>query len=89
MLIHQARTSDGVPENVKQLIEHYSMKAYVDQLLPLFMEGQEVGEIAAGNPEELISYLSVLSGLMVLSVQEVGGYRIPDVDLLLRIITGP
>jgi AcrR family transcriptional regulator len=90
MLIHQARTSDGVPEKAKQLVEQYSMKTFVDRLLPLFVEGQQVGEITAGDPEELIScYLSVLSGLMVLDAQQVEGYRIPSIDMLLRIITGP
>ncbi|MFD0697532.1 TetR/AcrR family transcriptional regulator [Paenibacillus sp. GCM10027628] len=88
LLIHQARTSDGVPDKVKQLIEDYSMKKFVDALLPLFVEGQRSGEIITGNPEELISsYLSVLSGLMVLNAQGIGGYRIPKVDFLLRLIT--
>jgi AcrR family transcriptional regulator len=83
-LIHQARTSDGIPVKAKQLIEQYSMKIYVDRLLPLFKEGQQAGEIAAGNLEELISiYLSVLSGVMVLSED----YRIPDASFLLRILT--
>lgn len=42
------------------------------------------------NPEELISsYLSVLSGLMVLNAQGIGGYRLPEVDMLLRLIARP
>ncbi|OBZ12537.1 TetR/AcrR family transcriptional regulator [Bacillus sp. FJAT-26390] len=87
MLIHQARTSDGVPEKVKQLVEDYSMKAAVGQLLPLFQEGQAAGQIIAGDLEELISsYLSVLNGLMVLNVQKIGGYQIPKVNILLRMI---
>ncbi|MBD0382076.1 TetR/AcrR family transcriptional regulator [Paenibacillus sedimenti] len=90
MLIHQARTSDGVPEKVKQLIEDYNMKKFVDLLLPVFIEGQQAGELTAGDPEELIaSYLSVLSGLMVLNAQEIGGYRMPKADFLLKLITSP
>jgi AcrR family transcriptional regulator len=90
MLIHQARTSDGVPEKAKQLIEQYSMRAFIDQLLPLFLKGQQAGEIAEGNPEELISsYLSVLTGLMVLNAQEDESYRMPEVDILLRIVASP
>lgn len=89
-LIHQAQSSDGVPEKAKQLIEQYSLKMYVDQLLPLFTEGQQAGDIAEGNLEELISsYLTVLSGVMVLSTQEGGGYRIPNADILMRMVTGP
>jgi AcrR family transcriptional regulator len=89
MLIHQARTSDGVPEKAKQLIQQYSMKTFVDQLLPLFTEGQKAGEIAGGNLQHLIScYLSVLSGLMVLNTKEDEDYSLPEVDVLLRIVTG-
>ncbi|MED4956111.1 helix-turn-helix domain-containing protein [Paenibacillus macerans] len=87
MLIHQARTSEGVPEKVNQLMETYSMQTFVDQLRPLFLEGQQAGEVAADELDELIScYLSVLNGLMVLNIQEAGGYRIPQVGMLLRLI---
>lgn len=88
MLIHQARTSDGVPERANELINQYPIKTYVDQLLPLFEEGQQVGEIVAGDPRKLIScYLSIISGLMLLGAQENEDYYKPDVDILLRIIT--
>lgn len=88
LLIHQARTSDGVPEKVVELIERYSMDNYVKQLRALFREGQEVGEVAERDLDEMISsYLSVLSGLMVLNVQKIGGYQLPKVDVLLRMIT--
>lgn len=33
MLVHQARTSGGVPEQVKQLLEQYSMNTYIEALL--------------------------------------------------------
>ncbi|SEG67369.1 TetR/AcrR family transcriptional regulator [Paenibacillus sp. UNC499MF] len=88
MLIHQARTSEGVPDKVNQLMREYSMATYVETLLPLFREGQERGELEAGDTEEMIaSYISVLSGLMVISADGSGDYRIPRVDCLLRMIT--
>jgi len=88
LLIHQARTAEGVPEKAVQLIEQYSMETFVAALLPLFQEGQQAGEIVPGNLEELIaSYLSILSGLMVLNAREDENYRLPDIDLLLRMIT--
>lgn len=90
MLIHQVRTSDGVPEKVKELIGHYNMDRFIEYMLPLFVEGQQAGEILPGDPAELISaYLSVLSALMVLNVQALGGYRMPKVDMLLRMIACP
>jgi AcrR family transcriptional regulator len=88
MLMHQARTSDGVPEQAKELIEQYPMDVYVDQLEPLFIEGQQKGEIAPGDPRKLIvSYLTVLSGLMTLNIHEDDDYEMPEVDTLLRIVT--
>lgn len=88
MLIHQAATSDGVPEQVKQLQQKYSMDTYVDMLLPLFEEGQQAGELAEGDPRELIvCYLSVLSGVMVINSNGSKVYQIPKADMLLRLIT--
>jgi AcrR family transcriptional regulator len=88
LLIHQARTSDGVPEKVVELMERYSMDNYVKKLRALFREGQEAGELVEGDLDEMISsYLSVTSGLMVLNVQKIGGYQLPRVDVLLRMIT--
>lgn len=90
MLIHQARTSEGVPEKVKELIAQYSLKSFVNELLPVFKEGQQSGEIAAGDPEELIAaYLSVLSSLMMLNAQDEETYRLPSSDILMRMVTGP
>ncbi|MDQ0111196.1 TetR/AcrR family transcriptional regulator [Paenibacillus harenae] len=90
MLIHQARTSDGVPEKVKQLLEQYSMDTYMDMLLPLFQEGQHAGEIAADDPRELIAcYLSVLSGIMVINSNGNDDYRHPKADMLMRLIANP
>ncbi|MBD2868598.1 TetR/AcrR family transcriptional regulator [Paenibacillus arenilitoris] len=89
MLIHQARTSDGVPEKVKQLLEKYSMKVFIDILLPVFQEGQRAGELASDDPAELIAcYLSVLSGVMVVHSNGIDDYRIPKADMLLRLIEG-
>lgn len=87
LLIHQARTSDGVPEKVMELMERYSMDNYVKKLKALFREGQEAGELVEGDLDEMISsYLSVTSGLMVLNVHKIGGYQLPRVDVLLRMI---
>jgi AcrR family transcriptional regulator len=88
LLIYQARTSEGVPGEVKELFSQYSMKAYVDLLMPIFAEGQQAGEIVAGDLGELISsYLSILSGVMVVNANEGGEYRIPEVDMVMRLVT--
>lgn len=88
MLVHQARTAEGVPASAYQYIEQYSVQRFVEQLLPLFSEGQQAGEIVAGNPQELITwYFSIISGLMVLDVRVHPDYRLPNVDFLLRMFT--
>jgi AcrR family transcriptional regulator len=87
MLVHQVRTSDNVPEKSKQLVEQATMQTYIDILRPLFVEGQQAGEIAADDPAELISaYLSVISGLMVVNAQGDEDYQIPDAKFVLRMI---
>lgn len=89
MLIQQARTSEGVPEEAKRIMEQYSIDSFVGQLLPLFKEGQLAGEVAPGDLEQLTAcYLAVLAGLMTMKTQEDDSYKLPDVDLLLRIVTG-
>lgn len=87
LLIHQARTADGVPEKVKHLLEQYSMDTFIDRLQPLYEEGQQLGELAAGDPRELIAcFLSVLSGIMVIYSNGNEDYRIPNVEMLMRLI---
>jgi AcrR family transcriptional regulator len=86
MIIHQARNSANVPDEVKQLLTQHPMDLYVDLLLPLFKEGQANGQIVRGDLRRLISdYLTVLSGVMVLG----DGYSIPNADVLLRIVACP
>ncbi|WP_159883415.1 TetR/AcrR family transcriptional regulator [Paenibacillus puerhi] len=88
LLMHQARTSDGVPEEAKQLIKQFSMNTYVDQLEPLFIKGQNAGEIVADDPRKLIScFLMVLTGLMTVNIKGDENYQPIDIDLLMRIIT--
>ncbi|MBB6733873.1 TetR/AcrR family transcriptional regulator [Cohnella zeiphila] len=86
MLIYQAAHSDGVPEKAGRLMKEYPLQAYIDRLLPLFKEGQQAGEIADGDPEEIVgNYFSILSGIMVLGE----GYRIPNAEFVMRTIVKP
>ncbi|MCJ8014817.1 TetR/AcrR family transcriptional regulator [Paenibacillus sp. KQZ6P-2] len=84
MLIYQANHSDGVPEQAQHLIRKYPLQAYIDRLLPIFRDGQLAGEIVEGDLEEIVgNYFSILSGIMVLGE----GYRIPEVEFMMRTIT--
>lgn len=83
MLLHRARNFEEVPEEVSRLIAQYPIALYVERLMPIFEEGQRRGEIAEGDPAELIAnYLTVVSGVMVLG----NGYATPPVDWLLRFV---
>jgi AcrR family transcriptional regulator len=88
LLIYQARMSEDLPDRVKELFSQYSMKTYVDLMMPIFEEGQRSGDIVAGDLEELISsYFSIISGVMVVNAKENSVYRIPEVDMIMRLVT--
>jgi AcrR family transcriptional regulator len=88
MLIYQARMSEDLPDRVKELFSQYSMKTYVDLMMPIFEEGQRSGDIVAGDLEELISsYFSIISGVMVVNARGGSVYRIPEVDMIMRLVT--
>lgn len=87
MLILKARKSDDLPPQVTRLFEQYSPDTMIDRLLPVFVQGQESGEFAPGNPRQLLCwYMSVINSLIL---QEQGGeeYGFPDVDVLMRMLT--
>ena len=87
MLILKARKSDDLPPQVTRLFEQYSPDTMIDRLLPVFVQGQESGEFAPGDPRQLLCwYMSVVNSLIL---QEQGDeeYGFPDVDVLMRILT--
>lgn len=89
-LIQHANSAEDVPTEAKQLLEHFSVKRYIDRLLPLFEEGQQIGDFAQGNARQLISaFLTILSALITLNMPIDDDHQLPDVDILMRIVAGP
>lgn len=89
-LIQHANSAEDVPTEAKQLLEHFSVKRYIDQLLPLFEEGQQIGDFAQGNARQLISaFLTILSALITLNMPIDDDHELPDADILMRIVAGP
>lgn len=87
MLILKARKTDEVPAEVKQILEEYSPDTMIDQLLPIFVHGQEIGEFSTEDPRRLLSwYMSVINSL-ILQEQGEEEYGFPDVDVLMRMLT--
>lgn len=87
MLIQQARKTDDVPEEVKQALEKHSSKVLIDQLVPIFIKGQQAGEFSEGDPRKLLSWYFNIINSLIMQEQENKEYGFPSVDILMRIIT--
>lgn len=89
-LIQHANAAEDVPDEAKQLLQQFTAKRYIEQLLPLFEEGQRMGDIAQGDTRKLISaFLTFLSALITLNMPIDEDHQMPDADMLMRIIEGP
>jgi len=87
MLIQHALTEEA-PKQVKQLIEQYSPKDTLDHLVPIFIKGQQIGELCEGDPFKLLFlYFSVITGLMLQDTPMDKGYWLQEVDHLMKLIT--
>ncbi|MBD3917385.1 TetR/AcrR family transcriptional regulator [Paenibacillus sp. PR3] len=89
-MIQHVNTAEDAPEEAKQLIQQFSAKRYIEQLLPLFKEGQQTGDFAQGEPRRLISaFLTLLSALITFNMPIDDDHQMPDADILMRTIAGP
>ncbi|MEH7331552.1 TetR/AcrR family transcriptional regulator [Neobacillus drentensis] len=87
MLIQQVQTSDEVPDKAKDIVQQYPTSSLIEQMAPIFKEGQEKGEFSKGDPAELLMlYFSVISGLMLLPHGLDGVNLIHHVDNLIKIL---
>jgi TetR/AcrR family transcriptional regulator of autoinduction and epiphytic fitness len=87
LLLRQAQTSEEVPVKVLQMLEQYSAKVTIDQLVPIFIKGQQAGEFCEGDPNKLLLlYLSVITGLMLQDVQSYENNWQQDINILMKII---
>ncbi|MBM7632376.1 TetR/AcrR family transcriptional regulator [Geomicrobium sediminis] len=63
-IIQNLSSTNDLPEHLVQFVEKAG-QFYIESLYPLFVEGQNSGEIIKGDAEELLGiYLTVLSGIM-------------------------
>ncbi|MCR8842322.1 TetR/AcrR family transcriptional regulator [Paenibacillus sp. SC116] len=86
MLVQQARTSEYIPEKVQRVLEQYSSEAMLKPLLSIFIQGQQNGEFIEGDPKKLLFwYFAIISGIM-LQVQEIDGFGLPDAQFLIRVL---
>lgn len=86
LLLQHAQRSDDVPETAKVWVNRYSPQDVLEQLVPIFIEGQQAGDFREGDPRaHLLLYFSVVTGLMLQEAPTAQGW-LPEVDNLLRLI---
>ncbi|MFC3885582.1 TetR/AcrR family transcriptional regulator [Bacillus songklensis] len=87
MLIQQVQTSDEIPDKAKEIVQQYPILSLIEQMIPLFKKGQEIGEFCNGDPAELLMlYFSVVSGLMLLPNGIEENNQVLNVDFLMRLL---
>ncbi|NRD78107.1 TetR/AcrR family transcriptional regulator [Bacillus sp. BRMEA1] len=87
MLIERARKDNDVPEKATQIFEEFSTNVLIDPIIPIFVKGQESGEFSLGEPRRMLSwYFTIINSLLTQEVID-EEYGLPDVDVLLRILT--
>lgn len=89
MLIQQANaTSEGVPDNVKKMIEQYTSTNPIETLIPIVVKGQVIGEFCEGDPYQLLLfYFSLITGMMLQDLSSIECDIDYHVELLLKILT--
>ncbi|WP_274654631.1 TetR/AcrR family transcriptional regulator [Paenibacillus humicola] len=87
MFIQQARQSENIPEKASQILKLHSGNALIEQLLPIFVKGQEAGEFSAGNPRELLSWYLMIINSLVLLTRGDEEFGLPPAKALMRVLT--
>ncbi|MDU0201067.1 TetR/AcrR family transcriptional regulator [Paenibacillus sp. MAH-36] len=88
LLIQQAQTAEGVPEQAKLAISRYRPQDTMDLLVPIFEKGQELGEFGEGEPRQMLFlYFSVVTGLMIQETHAGKGYWQREVNRLIKLLT--
>ncbi|MER2060851.1 MAG: TetR/AcrR family transcriptional regulator [Niallia sp.] len=63
-VIQHLENTDGIPSQILDFTKNVGMM-YIEFFIPIFIEGQEAGEIIQGDPEELVGlFLTIISGVM-------------------------
>jgi AcrR family transcriptional regulator len=87
MFIQRARKAENIPEKASQILKQYSGNAVIEQLLPIFVKGQEADEFSEGNPRELLSWYLMIINSLVLLAQGDEEFGLPPAKVLIRVLT--
>jgi AcrR family transcriptional regulator len=89
LIMVQATTSDTVPEQAKQISKE-KMKKPFQLLVPVLMEGQQLGQIVQENPLMLaITYFSIIQGLGITRMQGGRDMPFPTTEMVLAFLRTP
>jgi AcrR family transcriptional regulator len=90
-LMYQVLSDEATSDNIRELIGRQG-QIYQDMLRQLIVEGQAAGEVAAGDPDQLvIVFLACLDGLSRLALREPEWVKrhFPETEFILRIFKPP
>ncbi|QHT61234.1 TetR/AcrR family transcriptional regulator [Paenibacillus lycopersici] len=87
MLILKARKTENLPPRVTEIFERYSNDRMLDQLLPIVIKGQELGEFIQGDPKQLLSWYLCMINSLILQEQGDETYGFPEADVLMKILS--
>lgn len=87
LLIQQAQAGDDVPAQVEHLVEQHSTEEMFSHLLPIFTQGQRLGEFCEGDPQRLLLlYFSVVAGLMLQATPVPPNHWAGEADILIKLL---
>lgn len=86
-LLHHALDADAMPEEIRELLSRrYQM--LLATMRQLIVEGQATGEVAPGDPDQLVAVMSAcLDGLTRWALRDPEQFRtyVPDAQIVLRL----
>ncbi len=87
LIIIQALVSEAIPEELQAALRRHGSQPFPN-LLALVRQGQEAGQVVAGDPEELtVTYLATIQGLAISGLAgEEGRRHFPSADTVLRLL---
>ncbi|PTY78956.1 TetR family transcriptional regulator [Heyndrickxia sporothermodurans] len=87
LILQQANISPNVPNDVTILLKKYSTKNIIDELIPLFVKGQQIGQFCEGDPDELLYlFFSVITGLMLQDIPSSSLNNPHSIELIMKIL---
>ena len=87
LIIIQALVSEAIPEELQAALRRHGSQPFPN-LLALVRQGQEAGQVVAGDPGELtVTYLATIQGLAISGLAgEEGRRHFPSADTVLRLL---